>query len=76
VSQKIRITKQHLYMFWTMWKIVHFVIERFDIQSTMNFRKIKIDDVSYIEFNNVSVYDIIRDKLVENKDMLSSILTE
>jgi hypothetical protein len=59
-----------------MWKIVHFVIERFDIQSTMNFRKIKIDDVSYIEFNNVSVYDIIRDKLVENKDMLSSILTE
>jgi hypothetical protein len=59
-----------------MWKIVHFVIEKFDIQSTMNFRKIKIDDVSYIEFNNVSVYDIIRDKLVENKDMLSSILTE
>jgi hypothetical protein len=59
-----------------MWKIVHFVIEKFDIQSTMNFRKIKIDDVSYIEFNNVSFYDIIRDKLVENKDMLSSILTE
>ena len=42
----------------------------------MNFRTIKINDVSYIEFNNVSVYDIIRDKLVENKDMLSSILTE
>jgi hypothetical protein len=59
-----------------MWKIVHFVIERFEIQSAMNFRTIKIDDVSCTEFNNVSIYNIIRDKLVENKDKLSSILTE
>jgi hypothetical protein len=35
----------------------------------MNFRTIKINDVSYIEFNNVSIYDIIRDKLIENRDM-------
>jgi hypothetical protein len=41
----------------------------------MNFGTIKIDDVSYIEFNNVSFYNIIRDKLIENKDMLSSIVT-
>ena len=62
-------------MFWTMWKTVHFIIERFEIQSAMNFGTIKIDDVSYIEFNNVSFYNIIRDKLIENKEMLSSIVT-
>jgi hypothetical protein len=37
---------------------------------------INIDDVSYEEFNNVSIYDIIKDKLLKNNDMLSSILTE
>jgi hypothetical protein len=32
--------------------------------------------VSYKLFNNVSIFDIIRDKLFENNDMLSSILNE
>jgi len=35
---------------------------------------INIDDVAYKEFNNISVYDIIRDKLFENNNILSSIL--
>jgi hypothetical protein len=55
-----------------MWKIVHLVIERFRIQSAVSFRIINIDDVVY----NVSVDDIIRDKLLKNNDMLSSILIE
>jgi hypothetical protein len=42
----------------------------------MSLRTINIDDVAYKEFYNVSVYDITRDKLFENNDMLSSILTE
>ena len=42
----------------------------------MSFGTINIDDVSYEEFNNVSIYDIIKDKLLKNNDMLSSILTE
>jgi len=37
---------------------------------------VNIDDVVYEEFNNVSVYDIIRDKLFKNNNMLSSILIE
>jgi hypothetical protein len=40
----------------------------------VNFGTVNIDDVAYKEFNNVSVYDIIRDKLFKN-NMLSSILT-
>jgi hypothetical protein len=42
----------------------------------VSFGTINIDDVSYEEFNNVSIYDIIKDKLLKNNDMLSSILTE
>jgi len=42
----------------------------------VSFETINIDDVSYEEFNNVSIYDIIKDKLLKNNDMLSSILTE
>jgi hypothetical protein len=42
----------------------------------MSFRTINIDDIAYKEFNNVSIYDIIRDKLFKNNDMLSSILNE
>ena len=42
----------------------------------MSLGTINIDDVSYEEFNNVSIYDIIKDKLLKNNDMLSSILTE
>jgi hypothetical protein len=37
---------------------------------------VNIDDVAYEKFNNISVYDIIRDKLFKNNDILSSILTE
>jgi hypothetical protein len=42
----------------------------------VSFGIVKIDDVAHKEFNNVSVYDIIRDKLFEKNDLLSSILTE
>ena len=52
------------------------MIERFGIQSVMSLGIVNIDDVAYKELNNVSVYVIIRDKLVENNDMLSNILTE
>jgi predicted CopG family antitoxin len=41
----------------------------------VSFKTINIDDVAYEKFNNVSFYDIIRDKLFEN-NMLSSILME
>ena len=40
----------------------------------MSFMTINIDDVAYKEFNNISVYDIIIDKLFENNNILSSIL--
>jgi len=42
----------------------------------MSLGIVNIDDIAYKEFNNVSVYDIIRDKLVENNDMLSNILNK
>jgi hypothetical protein len=57
-------------------KIVHLVIQRFEIHSTVNLKIVNINDVSYKLFNNVSIYNIIRDKLFENNDMLSSILNE
>jgi hypothetical protein len=59
-----------------MWKKFLLVIERFEIHSTVNLRIVNINDVSYKLFNKVSIYDIIRDKLFENNDMLSSILNE
>jgi hypothetical protein len=37
---------------------------------------VNINDIACEEFNNVSVYDIIRDKLLKNNDMLSSIPTK
>jgi|EndMetStandDraft_2_1072991.scaffolds.fasta_scaffold1465416_1 hypothetical protein len=42
----------------------------------MSFTTVNIDVVTCKEFNNVLVYDIIRDKLFDNNDMLSSILTK
>jgi len=42
----------------------------------MSFWTVKIDDVFYKEFNNLSVYDIMRDKLFKNNDMLIIKLTE
>jgi len=59
-----------------MWKKFLLVIKRFEIHSTVNLRIVNINDVSYKLFNKVSIYDIIRDKLFENNDMLSSILNE
>jgi hypothetical protein len=41
----------------------------------VSFGKINIDDVTYEEFNNISVYDIIRDKNFKN-NMLTSIVIE
>jgi hypothetical protein len=59
-----------------MWKIVQLVIERFEIQSVVNFETIKINDVAYEEFNNLSIYDSIKDKLFESNNIWSIILTE
>jgi hypothetical protein len=42
----------------------------------VSLETVNIDDVAYEKFNNISVYDIIRDKLFKNNDILSSILTE
>ena len=42
----------------------------------MSFGILKINDVAYKELNNLSVYDIIRDKLFESNDMPSIILTK
>jgi hypothetical protein len=42
----------------------------------VSFRTVNIDDVVNEKFNNISVYNIIRDKLFENNDMLNSIPTE
>ena len=72
----MRISKQYLHMFLTMWKIIHFIIERFEIHSAVSLRTINIDDVAFKKFNNISFYDIIRDKFFNNNDMLSSILIE
>ena len=52
------------------------LFERFEIQLTMNFRTIKIDNVAYKEFNNLLVYDSIKDNFFGNNDMLSIILTK
>ena len=54
-------------------KIVHPVIKRFEIQLAVSFRTVNINNIACEEFNNVSVYDIIRDKLFENNDMLRSL---
>jgi hypothetical protein len=59
-----------------MWKIVQLVIERFEIQSVVNFETIKINNVAYEEFNNLSIYDSIKDKLFESNNIWSIILTE
>jgi len=52
------------------------VIKRFEIQLIMSFGIIKIDDVSYEKLFNLLIYDIIRDTLFENNDMLIIILIE
>jgi len=59
-----------------MWKIIQLVIERFEIQSVVNFETIKINNVAYEEFNNLSIYDSIKDKLFESNNIWSIILTE
>ena len=42
----------------------------------MSFWTVNIDNVTYEEFYNISVYDIIRDKKKIKNNMLSSILIE
>ena len=42
-------------------KIIDLVIERFEIKLAISFGTVKIDDVTYEKFNNLSVYDSIRD---------------
>jgi hypothetical protein len=42
----------------------------------VNFEIVKIDDIVYKEFNNLLIYDIIRDILFEINDMLIIILTK
>jgi hypothetical protein len=52
--------KLYLHVFWITGKIIHLVIERFEIQSVVSFGSININDVAYEKFNNVSVYDYKR----------------
>jgi hypothetical protein len=42
----------------------------------VSFEIVKIDDIVYKEFNNLLIYDIIRDILFEINDMLIIILTK
>ena len=42
----------------------------------MSFRTVKIDDVAYEEFNNLSIYDSIRDKLFKSNDIWSIVITK
>ena len=36
----------------------------------MSFATVNVDNVAYEKLNNVSVYDIIRDKLLKNNDII------
>ena len=40
----------------------------------MSFWIVKIDDVAYEEFNNLSIYDSIIDKLFKSKNMWNIVL--
>jgi hypothetical protein len=42
----------------------------------VNFEIVKIDDAFYDELFNLSVYESIREKLLENNNMLIIVLTE
>jgi hypothetical protein len=53
-----------------MWQIVQVVIEKFKTQSNMNFEIVKINDIAYEEFFNLSIYESIREILFENNKML------
>ena len=55
-------------------EIVHLVIKRLEIQSVVNFRIVKIDDVAYEKFNNLSIYDSIIDKLFKSNNMWNIVL--
>jgi hypothetical protein len=59
-----------------MRKIVHFIVKRFEIQSAVSFWTVKINNVAYEEFINLSIYDSIRDKLFESNNIWSIIHTE
>jgi hypothetical protein len=37
----------------------------------VGFRTVKINDIAYEEFKNLSVYDSVKDKLFESNNMLS-----
>jgi len=50
-------------------KFFYLVIERFEIQLAVSFWIVKIDDVTYEKYNNLSVYDSIRKKLFESNNM-------
>jgi hypothetical protein len=42
----------------------------------VSFVTVNIDDVVCEGFNNISIYDIIIDKLLKNNTMLNNILTK
>ena len=47
-----------------------FYNKKIKIQLAVSLTTININDIAYEEFNNVSVYDIIRDKLLKNNDII------
>ena len=49
---------------------IYFVIRKFKIQLDVNFEIVKINDIVYEEFFNISVYKSIIEKLFRNNNML------
>jgi hypothetical protein len=60
---RIIITKEFLHVFWTTLQIILLIIGKIKIQLDVNYEIVKIDDVAYNEFFNLSVYESIREKL-------------
>jgi hypothetical protein len=48
-----------------MQQIVHLVIENFEIQSDVNFEIVKMNDVTYDELFNLSVFESIRENYLK-----------
>ena len=57
-----------------MWQIVHLLIEIFYIQSYVNFKVVKIDDVAYKKLFHLLVYKNIREFFLKKKMLILYLL--
>jgi hypothetical protein len=57
-----------------MWQIVHLLIEIFYIQSYVNFKVVKIDDVAYKKLFHLLVYKNIREFFFKKKMLILYLL--